>query len=172
MITPAPARRRWPAVLAWACFLLILAVGLPLFLCSPLTFDVVQYDLCARKILRGGVMYRDAWDNNLPGVVWVQAAVRASLGWRSEALRLADFGFMGLTVLMLAAHSRGGESVTAIVRTRTAAVLAVFYLFSPESYPPSLAIAGCCCLPSRPFPSGADNYCLLRRRDCPRRDSH
>ena len=101
-IAPAPsARSRRPALLAWAALLLVLGLGLPLFLCMPLTYDTVQYDLCVRKLLRGGVLYRDAFDNNLPGVIWIQAVARAMFGWRSEALRLADFGLISLTVLLL-----------------------------------------------------------------------
>src|SRR4051794_6398437 len=88
--------RRGPALLAWAALVLVLAVGLPLFLCMPLWFDVLHYDLCARTLLRGGALYRDAFDNNLPGIIWAQAAVRAALGWRTEAMRLADFAFVAL----------------------------------------------------------------------------
>src|SRR5205807_8551819 len=98
---PLTADRRGSALLAWAVLLLALALGLPLFLCMPLWFDVLHYDLCARQLLRGGVLYRDAFDNNLPGIIWIQAAVRAVLGWRPEALRLADLGFMALGVLLL-----------------------------------------------------------------------
>jgi hypothetical protein len=129
--TVLAARDRRPALLAWAALLLVLVVGLPLFLCMPLTYDTVQYDLCVRKLLRGGVLYRDAFDNNLPGVIWIQAAARATLGWRSEALRLADFGLMGLTVLLLL-RWLPARGVGAPARVATAAVLAVFYLFSAE----------------------------------------
>src|SRR3954454_2275160 len=97
---PAAGRRGW-GLLAWAVLVLVLALGLPLFLCMPLWNDVIHYDLCCRTLLRGGVLYRDAFDNNLPGVIWMQAAVRAALGWRPEALRLADFAFLALAVLLL-----------------------------------------------------------------------
>src|SRR5438094_434799 len=123
--------RRGPALIAWAALLLVLAVGLPLFLCMPLWFDVIHYDLCARKLLRGGVLYRDVFDNNLPGVIWMQAAVRAALGWRPEMLRLADFSFMALVVLLLLRWvPAGGRGAPA--RVGTAAALAAFYLFTPE----------------------------------------
>jgi hypothetical protein len=79
--------RRGTALVASAVLVLVLALGLPLFVCMPLWNDVNHYDLCARTLLRGGALYRDAFDNNLPGVVWAQAAVRAALGWRPEALR-------------------------------------------------------------------------------------
>src|SRR5438874_12449808 len=79
---------------SWVALLLVTFVGLPLFLCMPLAFDTVHYDLCARTLIRGGALYRDVADNNLPGVIWIHAGIRTLLGWRSEALRFADFGFM------------------------------------------------------------------------------
>src|SRR5262249_44993775 len=101
------------------------------FLCMPLWNDVNHYDLCARTLLRGGVLYRDVFDNNLPGIIWMQAAVRAALGWRPEALRLPGFGIMALGVLLLLgwgpARGRG-----AAARAPPAGALALFYLFTPE----------------------------------------
>ena len=124
-------RERRTALLAWAALLVVVGVGLPLFLCMPLTYDTAQYDLCVRKLLRGGVLYRDAFDNNLPGVIWIQAAARAMFGWRSEALRLADFGLISLTVLLLL-RWLPARGVGAPARVVTATVFAVFYLFSAE----------------------------------------
>src|SRR4051794_12582286 len=99
---PAPAAgRRGSTLVAWAVLLLVLTLGLPLFLCMPLWCDITWHDVGARTLLRGGALYRDTFDNNLPGITWMQAAVRAALGWRPEALRLADFGFMALVVLLL-----------------------------------------------------------------------
>jgi hypothetical protein len=122
--------RKGRALLAWAALLVALALGLPLFLRMPLFFDPVHYDLCARKLLQGGVMYRDVFDNNLPGVVWIHVAVRATLGWGSEALRLVDFGFMTGVVLMLLRWVPGSRWSPA--RVGTAATLAFFYLFNTE----------------------------------------
>jgi hypothetical protein len=110
---------------------LVLALGLPLFLCMPLGSDVLSYDVCARKLLRGGVLYRDVADNNLPGIIWAQAAVRAVLGWRSEMLRLADFGFMALVALLLLRWVPA-QGHCAAARIWTATALAAFYLFRPE----------------------------------------
>jgi hypothetical protein len=118
--------------MAWTALLLALAVGLPLFLCMPLYFDTLHYDLCARKLLRGGVLYRDAFDNNLPGVIWVHAAVRAALGWRPEALRLADFGLLALAVVLLLRWVPAPEGRWSPARVGAAAALALFYLFTPE----------------------------------------
>jgi hypothetical protein len=119
------------ALFAWGVLLLVLALGLPLFVCMPLWFDVIHYDLCARKVLRGGVLYRDIFDNNLPGIIWMQAAVRGVVGWRPEALRLVDFTFMAGTVLLLLRWVPA-QGPWAPARALTAAALAGFYLFIPE----------------------------------------
>src|SRR5205809_7999245 len=81
----------WSLHLAWLTLAVLLAVCLPLFLCMPPETDITFYDLSARNILRGGVHYRDAFDTNLPGMVWLHAVVRATLGWSSESLRAVDF---------------------------------------------------------------------------------
>ncbi len=83
--------RRWPQILAWLALLLLLVAGLPIFLCMPLWGDVTLYDLAARNILRGGIHYRDIFDTNLPGMVWLHCAIRSVFGWHSETLRAVDF---------------------------------------------------------------------------------
>jgi hypothetical protein len=120
------------ALLAWIALLLALGLGLPLFLRMPLFFDTLHYDICARKVLRGGALYRDVFDNNLPGAIWAQVAVRAVFGWRSEVLRLADFSCMAVVVLMLLrwVPTEGGRGGAA--RVGAAAALAFYYLFAPE----------------------------------------
>ena len=86
---PEPSSpRRGEAFVAWLALLLVLAAGAPLFLCMPLWWDVLHYDVCAHTLLHGGALYRDAFDNNLPGITWMQAAVRAVVGWSPEMLRL------------------------------------------------------------------------------------
>ena len=40
--------------------------------------------------MQGDVLYRDALENNLPGMLWLHVAVRSLLGWSSEVLRLVD----------------------------------------------------------------------------------
>ena len=120
-----------PAILAWSALVLVLAVGLPLFLRMPLGSDALVYDLCARRLLRGGVLYRDVFENNLPGIIWMQAAARAALGWTPEALRVADFGLVAIAIgLLLRWVPAGG--VGAPARGGTAAAVAAFYLFAPE----------------------------------------
>src|SRR5262245_4942929 len=98
---PPPRAGRW-ALAAWALLAALLLVGLPLFLCMPLWCDCTFYDLGARSLLRGGVLYRDLFYHGVPGMMLLQAAVRAALGWGSVALRLADFAFVSGCVWLLA----------------------------------------------------------------------
>ncbi len=76
--------------LAWLLLQIILILFIPLFLRAPLTPDAGFYDLCARSVLRGGVHYREVFDSNLPGIVWIHLLIRSLFGWSSEVLRLAD----------------------------------------------------------------------------------
>jgi len=78
------------STLAWFCLGTLLLIAVPQFLCSPLTNDASYYDIQARTALRGGVLYRDMVEPNLPGVVWIHMAVRSVAGWSSEILRTFD----------------------------------------------------------------------------------
>ena len=98
---PAAPPDRLSAVLNWSALALILVGGVPLFLCMPFWFDVYHYDGCARTMMRGGVLYRDVFDNNLPGVIWLHAALRSLVGWQPEMLHLADLVFFTVDVLLL-----------------------------------------------------------------------
>ena len=79
-MTPTPATvgdrsGPWALWAGWGLFALLLLLALPLFLCLPLTPDVLLYDICARNVLQGGVHYRNVCENNMPGVVWFQSCV-------------------------------------------------------------------------------------------------
>src|SRR4051812_34634937 len=126
-----PAHQCWSLQLSWATLLVLLAVGLPLFLRMPLYQDVSFYDVGARNLLEGGIHYRDIADNNLPGMVWLHAAIRSALGWKSETLRLIDFLIVTLIVgLLMLWFRRLGLTPTA--RVWTAVVLMGFYLATSE----------------------------------------
>jgi hypothetical protein len=90
------------ARLGWVAVAGLLAAGLPLFVCLPVWCDVTLFDLCTRNVLGGGVHYRDLFDNNLPGMLWLHLAVRSLVGGRSEAIRLVDFGVVAIVVALLA----------------------------------------------------------------------
>jgi hypothetical protein len=79
------------SVIGWAALVFFLAVALPLFLCMPPWLDTTFFDLSARTLLEGGVLYRDIFIHGLPGFMLILAPVRAIAGWRSETLRALDF---------------------------------------------------------------------------------
>jgi hypothetical protein len=106
-------------------------VAVPPFLCMPPWGDVTLYDVAARNVLRGGVHYRDVFDTNLPGMVWAMAAIRATCGWSSEALRVWDLAVVGWAVVLLAGWVRKGGPPAAAGAWFVAAA-ALFYLFTSE----------------------------------------
>lgn len=101
--------------LAWTLLALLLITNGPLFLCMPLTDDAAMYDLQALNWLRGGVLYRDIVEPNLPGAAWIHAAIRATLGTSSLALRSVDLLlFSGVVALSRAWLVRQGSAPTAV----------------------------------------------------------
>jgi hypothetical protein len=88
MTNDAPAGRI--AAVAWSLLVLLLVTNVPLFLCMPLTDDAAMYDLQTLNWLHGGTLYRDIVEPNLPGVIWLHAAVRCTLGTSSMTLRAVD----------------------------------------------------------------------------------
>jgi hypothetical protein len=94
-------RRRVGEVLAWLTLLGLLVTAVPLFLCMPLCNDTTLWDLAARTVMRGGLLYRDLFETNLPGMLVPHVAVRSLFGWRWEALRAADLVMVGGIVALL-----------------------------------------------------------------------
>jgi hypothetical protein len=78
------------AIIFWAIPALLLMLQVPVFLQMPLTPDAVLYDLQARCLMQGGVLYRDIVEPNLPGVVWIHAIVRSLFGDSDQVLRVFD----------------------------------------------------------------------------------
>ncbi len=123
-----PWRSVWPARLVLAA---AVAAGVPPFLRMPPWCDVTLYDLAARNLLAGGVHYRDVFDTNMPGFAWAVVAVRAVLGWSTEALRAVDLLVVAGAVLVLdrlAARAGAGRAA----RAWAVAGAALFYPFTSE----------------------------------------
>ncbi len=79
------------AIIFWTIpALLLLMLQVPVFLQLPLTPDAVLYDLQARCLMHGGVLYRDIVEPNLPGVVWIHAVIRSLFGESDQVLRVFD----------------------------------------------------------------------------------
>ncbi len=109
----------------------VLAVGLPLFICMPLWVDTTYHDLSARNVLRGGVHYRDIFETNLPGMVWLHALIRPLIGWSSEAIRAVDFAVVGGEITLLCLWlKRIGVPRSGLAWFLAAAFF--FYLFETE----------------------------------------
>ena len=116
-----------PVVALLACT----TIGVPLFLRMPVWCDITLYDMAARNVLCGGVHYRDLFDTNTPGYVWLLAGLRAVLGWSSESLRATDLVIVGGVVLALDRLAKLGGA-TALNRLWMAAGCSGFYLFTQE----------------------------------------
>jgi hypothetical protein len=97
----------------------------------PVTEDALLYDVCARVVLRGGVMYRDVFENNLPGAVWIHCGILGLLGNSSEATRLFDLTVFALIVVLLVLWlARAGTPRPVLVWT--AVLLWLFYSSTSE----------------------------------------
>lgn len=91
------------------CLAALLALALPQFLRTPLTNDAVLYDLQARMVGDGAVLYRDVLEPNLPGVVWLHLGARTLLGPAAEALRSFDVGVLAVLLVWAAAFLRAAR---------------------------------------------------------------
>jgi hypothetical protein len=95
-----------PAGWSLAALILLLLISLPIVVCMPLTSDTVLYDLQAKSILQGGVMYRDILEPNLPGAVWIHLLIRSVGGWSSEIIRSVDLLIVSVACLTLVSIMR------------------------------------------------------------------
>jgi hypothetical protein len=126
-----PSHWLGPRTIPAAALAVVLLAGLPLFVCMPVWPDVTFYDVCAWDLLRGGIPCRDFLLAGPPGMVLVQAGLRAVFGWGSAAVRCADLLFAGTAVWLLLS-SPHARALSAPARLGTAAVLAFFYLGTTE----------------------------------------
>lgn len=74
----------------WSALAAVLLIAVPLYVRLPLWLDASLYDVAARNLQKGGVHYRDVFDTNLPGMLWLHLLIRSTCGWSSEALRFWD----------------------------------------------------------------------------------
>jgi hypothetical protein len=92
-------------MLAVACAAL-LVIDIPLTVRRPLTADCTLFDLEWRNFTRGGVLYRDIFQTNPPGTLWIHGFTRTCFGNSSEALRWMDLFLVGSIVANLALWMR------------------------------------------------------------------
>lgn len=129
---PASLFRPWRSVwLPRIVTAVSLFAGLPLYLRMPLWCDLTLYDLAARNILAGGMHYRDVFDTNLPGFVWVLASIRALVGFGAFPLRCVDLAIVvGIVLLLDQLAKRGGATVA--TRWWAIAAYSLLYPFASE----------------------------------------
>lgn len=108
-----------------------LLIGLPLFLRMPLWCDLTLYDMAARNLLAGGVHYRDLFDTNLPGFVWLLTGLRAAFGFGAFQLRCADLLIVAAIVVLVDRLAKRGGATLA-TRWWAIAGAAVLYPTSTE----------------------------------------
>lgn len=128
-----PAEDRWtPSALA-AVFVLLLAVviGTPIYVRMPPWPDLTLYQEAAANLLAGGVHYRDVFDTNLPGFVWIVTAIRAVFGGGSTPARAIDLVVVaGIAAVLAAWLRRCGASRAAALWC--CAGIALLYPFTYE----------------------------------------
>lgn len=124
----------------WLLLALLLTISVPLFVATPLTSDTVLYDMQARTVLNGGVLYRDVLEPNLPGIVWLHLLIRSLIGWSSQAIRFADLLIVGSSIWLLSSLAVGKAAVRSTedishrrsVQGWLILLMAVFYLSRNE----------------------------------------
>jgi hypothetical protein len=123
------------AIIFWALPALLLMLQVPVFLQMPLTPDAVLYDLQARCLMRGGVLYRDIVEPNLPGVVWIHAIVRSLFGDSDQVLRVFDLVIvLSITGVLcrVVADKTDSKKLQHASMAVLASLLCMFYLGNSE----------------------------------------
>jgi hypothetical protein len=96
----------------------------------PVWVDGVYFGLHAKNLLNGGVLGRELFFLGPPGMVWIQAAIRSTLGTRPEAIRAVDLVIavcvFFLLIHCLRPHLRASAKVWLLL------TLCVFYLSTSE----------------------------------------
>ena len=130
MIVPlcCPWRSVW---LARVVALVALVIGVPLFLRMPPWCDITLYQMAARNILNGGTHYRDIFDTNLPGFVWLLTVIQWVFGESVVAVRAADLLIVSGIVLLIDRLAKWGGASRA-ARWWALAGAAAFYPFTVE----------------------------------------
>lgn len=125
---PLPWRSVWLPRVAVGFALL---VGLPLYLRMPVWCDITLYEVAARNLLEGGTHYRDVFDTNLPGFVWLLTGIRWLAGPAPIVVRLAD-GLVVLALVLLIDRLAKWGGATAATRWWALAGAALLYPFAVE----------------------------------------
>jgi hypothetical protein len=132
MLSPRSARlERWGLRCAVVVIVALLVLVGPLFVCMPLWVDCYLFDICARALLRGEVVYREFFLHGPPGMMLTVSGVRFVVGWRSEALRVADLAIVS-GVIALWVHFSFPVWVSTAARAWTGIAMFLFYVGMTE----------------------------------------
>jgi hypothetical protein len=93
--------------------------------------DTTFFDICARTLLRGEVLYREVFLHGPPGMVLILAAIRHFLGWSYEALCAVDLVCVATIVALLVTLVQPGGFSRA-GRLWAAIALMLFYFGTSE----------------------------------------
>lgn len=96
-------------------FVALLVLCVPLFIRMPLATDVVFYDLQAETALRGGTLYKDIFETNMPGIIWLHMLIRPLIGMSSDALRIVDLIIFSGSVLLLMCWDRRNQNSVSVM---------------------------------------------------------
>jgi hypothetical protein len=130
---PELNRMPWRSVrLPQLLTLVALAVGLPMFLRSPPWCDITLHQLSARNIATGGTLYRDLFDTNPPGYVWLLTVLHRLCGPNVFVLRLVDLSIV-CGIVALGDRFAKWSGATVAARWWAVAGAALFYPFAAES---------------------------------------
>jgi hypothetical protein len=129
----SPQGARWLAGLtAVALLVAFLTATLPLVITLPQCLDSSFFDLIARDVLRGQVVYRDYFLHGPPGTLLMQSGVRALFGWRSETIYCLDFIIIGASACLLLRFIQ--EPRVGPVRSLWALLLVYLFDFSTTAF--------------------------------------
>jgi hypothetical protein len=93
---------RWLAGVTAALLLIAFLIAtVPLVITLPQCLDSSFFDLIARDVLRGQMVYRDYFLHGPPGMLLIQSGVRTLFGWRSETVYCLDFIIIGVSACLL-----------------------------------------------------------------------
>jgi hypothetical protein len=120
----------WSALAAGLALVLLLVACGPLFVCMPPWVDSAFFDLCARTLLGGGILYHDVFLHGLPGTALLQTGLRLCIGWSSEALQIADLVFLAISIALVMPIIQRKRPLGA--RLWTATALFGFYFSTSE----------------------------------------
>jgi hypothetical protein len=107
----------------------LLVVNIPPFLHTALDCDPILFNLYARDMGRGKVLYRDMVENNTPTMIAIQSLIRMAFGHSTFAMRAVDLLVVGFGIGLLARWFRAGRSDLHLFAF---ALLALLYLSTTE----------------------------------------